>query len=70
MPRFVFFGGPETGHAAQTVAYGTVFPLGVPQDVSDAFVVRKLRGNRFFREVHEAGSVDPPRRGRPRKERN
>jgi hypothetical protein len=52
--RFAFVPGPESADREVNVAYGITFPAGVPVEVSDPFVIRKLRGNRFWREVPEA----------------
>lgn len=79
MPTFTFLGGPACG-ADSVCMYGVTLPVGVPVEVTEAFAVRKLRGNMFFREgggSSEAGGDEgtPPasseihtvvkRRGRP-----
>lgn len=51
MPRFVFLSGPECGDVDAVDNYGIRFPRGEAVSVDDAFVVRKLRGNRFWAEA-------------------
>lgn len=51
MPRFVFLSGPECGNVDAVTNYGIHFPRGVAVEVIDAFIVRKLRGNRFWTEA-------------------
>lgn len=70
--RFAFLGGPACGVDTCRM-FGMVFPLGVAVEVGDPRAIAKLRGNQFF-AVAAAGEGaspprDPPRRGRPRKER-
>jgi hypothetical protein len=71
--RFAFLGGPACGVDVCTWN-GVVFPLGVPVEVSDPRMIAKLRGNQFFAMVPAGEDVipprDPPRRGRPRKDRH
>ena len=58
MPGFVFLSGPECGDVASVDYYGIHFPRGEAVDVLDAFIVRKLRGNRFWSEVPEEPDPD------------
>lgn len=54
MRVFVYIG--EEG----TEAYGLRFPFNEPVEVSDEFVIRKLSGNRFFREVAVEQVIELP----------
>lgn len=51
MPHFVFLSGPECGDVGAVNYFGVHFPRGVAVEANDAFIVAKLRGNRFFAEA-------------------
>lgn len=70
--RFVFLGGPACG-VDVCVAFGVTFPLGVAVEVHEPHAIAKLRGNQFFAIAAPGEDAspprNPPRRGRPPKER-
>lgn len=73
MTQFVFLGGDACG-VDTCVMFGLVFPLGVPVEVGEPRAIAKLRGNQFFAVAAPGEGVspqrDPPRRGRPPKDRS
>ncbi|MDH4229636.1 MAG: hypothetical protein OEW11_07830 [Nitrospirota bacterium] len=54
MPRFIFTGGHDT----HTLGHDFPANLPVPIPTTDAGVIAKLRGNRFFTEVTQTGLID------------
>jgi len=76
MTRFVYTGGAdfdETEMPAGVVMFGVKFIEGVPAEVSGEHAIRKLRANKFFKEVDDSeGAVEvleapKAKRGRPAK---
>lgn len=72
MATFLFLSGADCGDVDAITMFGVAFTRGEPVEVDDAFIVAKLRGNRFFLELDgEQPATDaeaPRRRGRPRKD--
>lgn len=63
MAAFAYLGDHE-----ETECFGLRFPVNVPVEVTDEFVIKKLRGNNHFSECFDGVQVfEPKRRGRPPK---
>lgn len=61
------------GDHQSVTLYGISFPINTPVEVSDEFVIAKLRGNNHFSETFDGVELMPdpaPKRkpGRPRKD--
>ena len=74
--RFIYLGGTEFDEAEMPAAvtmFGVKFVEGVPAEVTNDHAIKKLKANKFFREVDDReGAVEvleaaKPKRGRPPK---
>lgn len=74
--RFVYLGGTEFDDSEMPAAvtmFGVKFVEGVPAEVTNDHAIRKLKANKFFKEVDDReGAVEvleaqKPKRGRPAK---
>jgi hypothetical protein len=74
--RFTYLGGTEFDDSEMPAAvtmFGVKFVEGIPAEVTNDHAIKKLKGNKYFREVDDReGAVEvleaaKPKRGRPAK---